>query len=77
MGDFNQVISLAEATLGTSSDLEESHYWRGMALAAQGDTNGAEAAFEHALSLNTISTPAQLSLDQLKNGTFQPPHPGA
>jgi hypothetical protein len=76
MGDFGQVIALAEATLGTSSDLEESHYWRGMALAAQGDTNGAAGAFERALRLNTISTPAQLSLDQVRNGTFQPPHPG-
>jgi hypothetical protein len=72
-GDYNQVLTYTEATLGTSQDLEESHYWRGLALAAMGDMKGAEAAFRKALNVNSVYQPAREALDQIKNGTFRVP----
>lgn len=72
-GQYNEVLSLAEATLNTSADLEESHYWRGMALAALDDTNGAARAFQKALNINPRFWPASDRLNEVKNGTFRPP----
>ena len=72
-GNFAQVLALTQATLGTSNDLEESHYWRAMALAAQGDMNGARRSFERALIINPTYWPAEERLAQVRNGTFRPP----
>lgn len=72
---YNEVIALADATLGTSSDLEESHYWRGMALAAQGNFEEAQRAFRRALSINPRYTPAADRLEELRTGRFRPPNP--
>ncbi|PJF43291.1 MAG: hypothetical protein CUN50_00915 [Candidatus Thermofonsia Clade 1 bacterium] len=74
-GQYNEVIALADATLGTSSDLEESHYWRGMALAAQGNFEEAQRAFRRVLSINPRYTPAQDRLEEIRTGRFRPPSP--
>lgn len=73
VGQYGEVEALAQATLGTSSDLEESHYWRGMALAAQGNTDGAIRAFQRALTINPKFTPARDRLAEVRNGTFRKP----
>lgn len=70
-GDYAQVLSLTQATLGTSNDLEESHYWRGMALAAQNDLDGAARSFERALLINPTYRPAEERLAEVRNGTFR------
>jgi len=50
VGRYDEVIALADATLKHAQDIEELHYWRGRALAAQGDTQGAREAYERALA---------------------------
>jgi hypothetical protein len=72
---YGEVIALADATLGTSSDLEESHYWRGMALAAQGNMDEAQRAFRRVLSINPRYTPAADRLEEIRAGRFRPPNP--
>jgi tetratricopeptide (TPR) repeat protein len=49
VGRHGDVITLADATLATTSNLEESYYWRGMARLSQGDASEAQADFEAAL----------------------------
>ncbi|MCC7206813.1 MAG: tetratricopeptide repeat protein [Anaerolineae bacterium] len=72
-GDYAQVLSLTQATLGTSNDLEESHYWRGMALAAQGDLDAAARSFERALLINPTYRPAEERLAEVRAGAFRAP----
>ena len=50
-GRYDEVIALADATLRVTTDVEELHYWRGMALAALGDARAARVSLERALQL--------------------------
>jgi tetratricopeptide (TPR) repeat protein len=65
VGRYEDVIALADATLATTSNLEESYYWRGMARLARGDTNGARADFEAALHYHADWPPAMAALEQM------------
>jgi tetratricopeptide (TPR) repeat protein len=47
-GRFEEVVALADATIAVTDMVEELHYWRGRALAALGDIEGARAALEKA-----------------------------
>jgi hypothetical protein len=58
VGRYDDVIALADATLATTDNLEESYYWRGMARLAQGDVEGARADFEAALHYHENWSPA-------------------
>ena len=40
-GRHAEIVALADATLRNVTDVEELHYWRGMALQALGDTDAA------------------------------------
>jgi len=57
-GRYEEVIALADATLGVATNLEESYYWRGMARLAQGDAEGARTDFEAALRWHEEWSPA-------------------
>jgi tetratricopeptide (TPR) repeat protein len=48
-GRYEDVIALANATLATANNLEESYYWRGMARHAQRNIEGARSDFNTAL----------------------------
>jgi tetratricopeptide (TPR) repeat protein len=65
VGRYEDVVALADATLATTSNLEESYYWRGMARLAQGDTAGARSDFETALHYHTNWPPATIALERL------------
>jgi tetratricopeptide (TPR) repeat protein len=65
VGRYEDVIALASATLATTSNLEESYYWRGMARWAQGDLDGAQADFGMALHYHKDWTPAVEALEKL------------
>jgi tetratricopeptide (TPR) repeat protein len=57
---YDEVISLADATLKIAKNVEELYYWKGMALQAKGDLAGAQSAWEEALKLNPgYGEPAQ------------------
>ena len=62
VGRHDDTIALANATLATTNNLEESYYWRGMARIAQGDADGARADFEAALRYHENWSPAAIAL---------------
>ena len=61
-GRNEDVIALANATLRTVADLEESHYYKGMALQALGQENAARREFRAALRYNPNYQDAQSAL---------------
>ena len=65
VGRYDDVITLANATLATASNLEESYYWRGMALLAQGDVDGARADLKAALRYHENWPPAVIALAEI------------
>ncbi len=65
VGRYADVIALTDATLRVTVNLEESHYWRGRARLALGDTRGAQADFAVALRYHPGWLPAQEALDGL------------
>ncbi len=60
---YDEILVLADATLGGAENLEESHYYRGLALQALGRDAEARAAFESTLRFNKNFRPAQEALD--------------
>jgi tetratricopeptide (TPR) repeat protein len=65
VGRYEDVIALANATLATANNLEESYYWRGMARVASGDVDGARSDFEAALRYHEGWPPAVSALADL------------
>ena len=57
-GRHAEILALADATLRNVTDVEELHYWRGMALQALGDTDAARQAFQKSVELNPHYQPA-------------------
>ena len=64
-GRYGDVIALADATLRTINVLEESHYYKGVALSALGQTDEARSVFQTALRYNQNYLEAQRALQQL------------
>ena len=66
---YQDVINLATTTLDSTDKpyLEESWYWRGMALLALGDKYGAISDFNTALQYHPGFAPAKEALDQLSS----------
>ncbi|HEX2035104.1 MAG TPA: C39 family peptidase, partial [Chloroflexota bacterium] len=64
-GRVNDVLTLTGANLEQTADLEESHYYRGRALQAQGQTAAARASYQAAVRLNPRYTPAHHALSTL------------
>lgn len=64
-GRYDDVIDLANATLATAKNLEESYLWRGKARLAQGDAAGAEADFNTALRYHENWEPALTALAEM------------
>jgi tetratricopeptide (TPR) repeat protein len=65
-GRYDDVIALADATLVTAGNLEESYYWRGMARWAQGNAQGARSDFNKALRYHEGWPPALEVLNDLE-----------
>lgn len=62
VGRYEDVIALADATLATANNLEESYYWRGMARLARGEIAGARSDFGAALHYHPNWPPAAVAL---------------
>lgn len=67
-GRYEDVILLADATLQNRPYFEESFYYKGLALAAQGDRNGARTNLQRAVSFNPNFSLAGQALASLENG---------
>ena len=57
-GRYDDVIALADATLATAKNLEESYYWRGKARLALGERDAARVDFKSALKYHEEWPPA-------------------
>jgi tetratricopeptide (TPR) repeat protein len=66
-GRYQDVVNLANTTFTWvgKGGLEESHYWRGMAYEALGNTNQAITDLEKAVAINPNFTPAREALERL------------
>ncbi len=64
VGRYEDVVALANATLQTTANLEESYYWRGMARQALGDVEGAQSDWQSALRYHENWPPALQALGQ-------------
>lgn len=64
IGRYDDVLVLSDATLGASDNLEESHYWRGMALVQLGQVDEARREFEVALAYNPNFELARAALNE-------------
>ena len=51
VGRYDDVIALADTTLATANNLEESYYWRGMSRLAQGDVEQGISELKSAVDL--------------------------
>lgn len=67
-GRYDDVIALADATLATANNLEESYLWRGKARLALGDAAGAEDDYRTALKYHEGWQPALDALAGLESG---------
>lgn len=63
---YVDVIALADATLRNADDLEEAHYYKGVALRALGQNDQARREFETALRYNKNYQDAQRAMQRLK-----------
>jgi tetratricopeptide (TPR) repeat protein len=52
VGRLDEVLALAEATLATTLEVEETYYYKGLALQAKGNLAGARDAFQRAVDFN-------------------------
>jgi tetratricopeptide (TPR) repeat protein len=68
VGRYDDVVALANATLATTANLEESYYWRGMARWAQGDIAGARSDLNTALHYHRDWPPAMEAIEKLGSG---------
>ncbi len=65
-GRYTDVLSYVETNLGNGGEwVEETYYWQGRVLAAQGRTNEAQSAFRTALNRNRLFEDARRTLDAL------------
>ena len=66
IGRHDDVITLATTTLRTTSNLEESYFWRGLAFLAQGDVGRARTELQAALRYNPNFRPAKEALESVE-----------
>ena len=63
VGRYDDVILLADVTMKDRPYFEESFYYKGLALQAQGDTAGAATLFNEAIRFNPYFEPAVVALN--------------
>jgi tetratricopeptide (TPR) repeat protein len=64
-GRHAELIALADSVIATAGNIEETFYWRGRALQAMGDIDGASAAYQRAAELNSNFAEARQALEEL------------
>jgi tetratricopeptide (TPR) repeat protein len=72
-GRYQDVIALADRTAETTPYVEETHYWRGLAYAALGQTENAIAQLDEALAFNRNFFEAQDAKTLITSGAYVPP----
>jgi tetratricopeptide (TPR) repeat protein len=65
VGRYEDVLTLADATLANNPEAEESYYYKGLVYMDRAQLQAAKREFERALRKNTGYTEAQQMLDQV------------
>jgi tetratricopeptide (TPR) repeat protein len=65
VGRYDELISLADATINSGGEIEEIYYWKGRALVAKNDVAGAKVAWQGALELKPTYQEAATALASL------------
>ena len=64
-GRIDELIALADATIATVGNIEETYYWKGKGLQARGDAEGARQNYRRAVELNSNYPEAAAALAEL------------
>jgi tetratricopeptide (TPR) repeat protein len=64
-GRHAELLALADSVIATAGNIEETFYWRGRALQAMGDAEGARQAYQRAAELNSNYSEPQQALAEL------------
>jgi len=72
-GNYSQVLALVNASLKSTTQVEETYYWKAMAEAAQGQIPLAQADFQRVLNFNPNFVLATDRLNDIQSGKFAPP----
>lgn len=64
-GRYDELIALADATIATAGNIEETFFWKGKGLQAKGDLDGARQSYRRAVELNSNYPAAQQALAEL------------
>ena len=64
-GRIDELIALADATIATVGNIEETYYWKGKGLQARGDMEGARQNYRRAVELNSNYPEAAAALAEL------------
>jgi len=65
VGRYEDVLSLVRINQNNARELEETYYWQGRVLEAQGNPQGAAASFRRALGYNPHFDAAREALERL------------
>lgn len=65
LGRYDDVLSLAQVNLNNAKEIEETYYWQGLALQAQGKPEQAASSFRRALAYNPNYDEARTALATL------------
>ena len=68
-GRYDDVMSLVQINLNNAEEIEETYYWQGRVLEAQGKPEQATASFRRALRFNPNDEEARQALDKLNQST--------
>ena len=64
-GRYDELVAVADATIATAGNIEETFYWKGKGLQALGDIDGARDNFRRAIELNSNYADAATALAEL------------
>ena len=64
-GRTDELIALADATIATVGNIEETYYWKGRGMQARGDVEGARQNYRRAVELNSSYPEAAAALAEL------------
>jgi hypothetical protein len=73
VGAYDLMLEYASIVQQTTAYIEEANYYRGLAYAAQGNTDQALYRLQLALDFNPNFYPAQQVIDAINNGTYAAP----
>jgi tetratricopeptide (TPR) repeat protein len=76
-GRYQELIALADATIATAGNIEEVYYWKGVGLAAQGNSAAARRAWQRAVELNPNYAEPAAALKEMDEASLRSAQPAS